>query len=109
MKLLCTVLNAIALLAILLLGTVSAHAESAEHSHQQINQASEINAAPEHVDLQGDTRSPGDPQMHCGAPILGPEPLLINFAIWVSEVSFYPEVTPALSYPRSDNLRPPRA
>lgn len=109
MKLLCTVLNVIALLTVLILGTVSVHADSADHSHQKIVGASELATVPDHVDLQDDSPSSSDPAMHCGAPILGAEPLRIDCAIRVTEVDFYPEVTPALSNSRSDNLRPPRA
>lgn len=109
MKLLCTVLNAIALLTVLLLGTVSVHAESAGHDHRQIVGASEMVAVADHADLQEDGPSPSDPAMHCGAPILGPEPLGFNCTVRVTQVDFYPEITPALSNSRSDNLRPPRA
>lgn len=108
LKLFCTILNAIALLAVLLLGTVSAHAESVGHDHLHVASASEVVAAADHADLQNSDSSPAEPAMHCGAPILGPEPLRIDCAIRVIEVDFYPEVTPALSNSPSDNLRPPR-
>ena len=109
MKLVCTVLNAIALIAVLLLGTVSVHAESAGHSHPQIAEKSEMATVPDHDSLQDDSPSSSDPAMHCGAPILGPEPLRIDCAIRVTEVDFHPEVTPTLYDSLSDDLRPPRA
>lgn len=109
MKLLCTVLNVIALLTVLILGTVSVHADSADHSHQKIVGASELATVPDHVDLQDDSPSSSDPAMHCGAPILGPEPLGINCTVRVTQVDFYPEFMPVVSGSSSDNLRPPRA
>ena len=109
MKLLCTVLNAIALITVLLLGTVSVHAESDGHDHRQIVSASEMVAVVDRADLQEDGPSPSDPAMHCGAPILGSELLPINCTVRVTQVDFYPEVMPFVSGSISDNLRPPRA
>jgi hypothetical protein len=109
LKLLYTALNVIALLAVLLLGAVSVHAESVGHEHRNIAGATEIIAVPDHAELKDGGPSPADPAMHCGAAILGPESPLVDCAIRVTEVDFYPEATPTLSDSRSGNLRPPRA
>lgn len=109
MKLICTVLNAFALFAVLLLGAVSAHAESVSHNHGQITAAFEMVGSTDHVDLQADSSSPSDPAMHCGAAILGLEALRVDGTFEVTKVNFYPEVLPVLNDSKSDNLRPPRA
>lgn len=109
MKLFRTVLNAIALLAVLFVGAVSVHGESVGHDHRHTAGASEVAAAPDHVDLQHGGPSPIEPAMHCGAAILGPEAVRVEFALRVTAVDFYPDVTPAFSTSISENLRPPRA
>lgn len=109
LKLFRTVLNAIALLAVLLLGAVSVHGESVVHDHRHSASALETPATPEHVDLQNGSPSPIEPAMHCGAAILGPEALRVECAVRVTTVDFYPHVTSALSASISQNLRPPRA
>lgn len=109
LKLFRTVLNAIALLAVLLLGAVSVHAESVGHDHTHIAGASEVAVALDHVDVQDGGTSPIEPAMHCGAAILGPEALRVDCALRVTAVDFYPHVAPALSISISENLRPPRA
>lgn len=109
MKLFCAVLNAFALLAVLLLGAVSAHAESVGHDHLHVAGSSGVVAAGDHADLQNSDSSPVEPAMHCGAAILGPEALRVDCAVRVTAADFYPDVTPALSDSISENLRPPRA
>ncbi len=108
LKLFRTVLNAIALLAVLLLGAISVHAESVGHDHTHSAGASEVAGELEHADLQDGGPSPLEPAMHCGAAILGPEGLRVDCALRVTAVDFYPYVGPALSYSISENLRPPR-
>lgn len=107
MKLFRTVLNGIALVAVLLLGAISVHAESVGHDHRHTG-ASEVASAPDHVDLQDSGPSPIEPAMHCGASILGPEVLCVDRALRVTAVDFYPHVGPALSTSISESLRPPR-
>jgi hypothetical protein len=109
LKLFCTVLNVIALLAVLLIGAVSVHAESVGHEHPHVAGAPEIVAAANHSDLQDDSRSPVEPAMHCGAAILGLEALRVDCAVRVTVVDFYPDLIPALSDSMFESLRPPRA
>lgn len=109
MKLFRTILNAIALLAVLLLGSVSVHAESIGHEHLHVAGESKIVVAINHADLQDSGPSSVEPAMHCGAAILVPEVPPVYCAVRVTAVDFYPDVSPALFESSSDNLRPPRA
>lgn len=108
MKLFRTVLNGIALVAVLLVGAISVHGESVGHDHTHFAGASEVAAALDHVELQDGGPSSIEPAMHCGAAILDPEVLRVDCALRVTPVDFYPYVGPALSISLSESLRPPR-
>lgn len=107
MKLFCDIVNVLAMVMVLLLGAVSVHADEIRHSHAAAVHMSEGDTQFPPDAGQG-THLPGDAAIHCGAPILGPEPMTLGCSVRVASVSYFGEDAAKPLDLAIQNLRPPR-
>lgn len=105
MKLFCRLMNVLALVAVLLLGAVPAHA-SEPHEHPSVH---DVASDHERVIADDEGHWPDEPAMHCGAPILDVDPVRLECALQVSSIAYY-VTDPARPLRVSiTDLRPPRS
>ncbi|CAN7508427.1 hypothetical protein [Devosia sp. LjRoot3] len=106
MKLICNLLNMLAVVMVLLLGTVAAHAGSGEHQHTASVETGIGHTADESAVIKDHHQ--GGAAMHCGAPILGPETPSFDCTIHVATVAYPLVVVGNLQDFDFKDLRPPR-
>lgn len=94
------------MIMVLMLGAVPVHAQEGGHSH--VVEADENAAADIQADLSPDSHPADDRSMHCGAPILGPEPVGLGCIVAVAEVTYPVRDTASPTDLSLKNLRPPR-
>lgn len=107
MKLICDIVNVLAMVMVLLLGAVSVHADEITHSHEAPVHLSEADFQ-FHPDARQGAQLPSDGAIHCGAPILGPEPMTIGCSVRVASVSYFGQNAAKPLDLAIRDLRPPR-
>jgi hypothetical protein len=108
LKLLRNIVSMLAMVMVLLLGAVPVHADQVDHVHQAASQASHASLASEHLGLQDTADLHGDAAIHCGAPILGPEPISVPCPMTVATVVYFAGDLPRPLGVAALELRPPR-
>jgi hypothetical protein len=105
LKLVWHFVNLMALLMVLLLGAVSVHADEAGHAHGNLVHAS-VADTDSHADIA--QQGHGDAAIHCGAPILGPEPMTLGYSVRVAPMAYFDQDTAMPLELAVQDLRPPR-
>lgn len=98
----------LAMLVVLLLGAVPAHAAHAEHGHHAGSELSASSSADEHLESQDATDRHSDAAIHCGAPILGPDPVSVPCATSVAPVVYFSGAPSRPLRVVAQDPRPPR-
>lgn len=98
----------LAMVMVLLLGAVSVHADQTEHVHHAASQVSDVSSEDEHPGMQDVADRHGDAAIHCGAPILGPEPISVTCSLTVATVVYFAGDLPRPLGVAAQELRPPR-
>ncbi|SMQ67659.1 hypothetical protein SAMN06295905_1566 [Devosia lucknowensis] len=102
--------NALALVAVLVLSAVPAHAHDLHHGLQANDAVTDMAAAGhDHPAGPEQGHQHDDPAVHCGAPLLAVEPLAIGCTFRVSSIAYDGIDSPAFADPLHEDLRPPRA
>lgn len=102
----CNLVNLVAMVMVLLLGTVSVRAAADEHA-QGWSIGSPVEDHGHSHEVLPDHHQ-GGAAMHCGAPILGPDPLVLDCRISVAGVSYSGLAAGIWTNLKFENLRPPR-
>lgn len=95
-----------ALLTVLMLGALSVHADEHVHAGHVVeawDTAPFNHAIDSHAD-HGDGAA-----MHCGAPILGPEELVLACSVHVAAVRYFSRLSSPMLAVAMDDQRPPRS
>lgn len=107
LKSLFRLVNMLALVMVLMLGAVSVHADD-------VDLADRVQAETTHSDSHGSHASDhshllGEAAVHCGAPILGIEPVSLSCPVQVSSVVYFAQETDIPMSLAIEDLRPPRS
>jgi hypothetical protein len=105
LKLLRNIISVLAVVMVLLLGAVTVQAD---HVHAAALPASDVSSGLEHLNAQDVGERHGDAAIHCGAPILGPEPIGIPCSLTVGAVVYFAGHLPRPLAVAAQELRPPR-
>lgn len=106
MKALFNIVNVLAMIMVLLLGSVSVHAHDGGHSHAM--DVLDVFETEDGVDFALDGHPSDGSTMHCGAPILGPQAVELSYTIASAKVVYPTETTADPLNLSSGGLRPPR-
>ena len=105
LKLLKNILGMLAMASILLLGAVPTQAD---HIHPTSTQISDVSPNSEHLGFQEAADRHGEAAIHCGAPILGPDPISVPCPMTVAAVVYFSGDLARLVGESAQELRPPR-
>lgn len=98
----------LAMVMVLLLGAVPVHADQTGHTHSAASLVSDISSETEHLSMQDAADRHGDAAIHCGAPILGPDPISVPCSLTVGTVVYFAGDLPRPLAVGAQELRPPR-
>ncbi|MBJ3787028.1 hypothetical protein JEQ47_20085 [Devosia sp. MSA67] len=107
LKPLSCLVNMLALLMVLLLGAVSVHPEDARPFDVATVEAAHNHSPSSHT--SDHSHLPGDAAVHCGAPILGIEPVSLSCQVKVASVVYFDQETDIPLSLAIEDLRPPRS
>jgi hypothetical protein len=105
LKMLRNIVSVLAMVMVLLLGALPVQAD---HVHAAVFPASDVASELDHLDASDVGDRHGDAAIHCGAPILGPEPVGIPCSLTVGAVVYFAGHMPRPLAVAAQELRPPR-
>lgn len=105
LKLLRNIVSVLAMVIVLLLGAVPVQAN---HMHDAASPVSDVSLESEHFGLQDAAERHGEAAIHCGAPILGPDPISVPCPMTVATVIYFSGDLPRPLGVAAQELRPPR-
>lgn len=104
LKLLRNIVSVLAMVIVLLLGAVPVQADHVHHTAP----LADVSLESEHFGLQDAADRHGEAAIHCGAPILGPDPISVPCPIAVATVVYFSGGLPRPLGVAAQELRPPR-